>query len=269
MIGNEDDLARLLTRVLEDYRDDAEFFSEHRLPEYLVMEELSLEGRDLAQFLTFTCVTNHIHDDTGKSKKTDGQDGLWQVCARLWCEQPWMYRPEELVGDGRRAQLESILNDQAIMDSRDPDWWWQNATNLYEDYDSDPRVLLESEDYLAPEIKQTVSAERFLGLRGEKICPLWLRLMHEEVHPLEQIEQVSIPVDFHIVGITNKLAGTDFDRYNEDDLETLRNYWRILCEKHGFVAVEIDKPLWLLNKYWRSAGEQYIRELLTDIGVAN
>lgn len=265
MIDDEADLARLLTQILEHYRNDAQFFSEHRLPEYEAMEALSIEGRDLASFLTFTCVTNHIHDDTGKSKKTDGQDGLWQVCARLWREHPWMYRPEELVGDDRQEQLELILGDQEIMDGRDPDWWWQNATNLYEDYDSDPRVLLESEDYIAPEIKQTVSAERFLGLRGEKICPLWLRLMHEEVHPLERIEQVAIPVDFHIVGITNKLAGTDFNRYNEDDLETLRNYWRILCQKHGFVAVKLDKPLWLLNKYWDQGGHEYVREKLFSI----
>ena len=116
------------------------------------------------------------------------------------------------------------------MDGRDPDWWWENATNLYEAYDSDPRVLLANEDYRAPKIKQTVSRERFLGLRGDKICPLWLRLMDEEVHPLEQIERISIPVDFHIVGITNKLAERDFDQYEKDDLETLRNYWRILCE---------------------------------------
>ena len=149
MIEEEEELAQLLTRVLEHYRNDAKFFSEHRLPEYEAMEALSIEGRDLASFLTFACVTNHIHDDTGKSKKTDGQDGLWQVCARLWCEHPWMYHPEVLVGDSRREQLESILGDQAIMDGRDPDWWWQNATNLYEDYDSDPRVLLESQDYVA------------------------------------------------------------------------------------------------------------------------
>ena len=71
-------------------------------PASVVMEELSLEGRNLAQFLTFTCVTNHIHDDTGKSKKTDGQDGLWQVCARLWRDHSWMYRPKALVGDDRQ-----------------------------------------------------------------------------------------------------------------------------------------------------------------------
>jgi len=164
MIEEEEELAQLLTRVLEHYRNDAKFFSEHRLPEYEVMDVLSLEGRDFASFLTFTCVTNHIHDDTGESKKTDGQDGLWQVCARLWYEYSWMYRPEELVGDGRREQLESVLNDQAIMDSRDSDLWWENATNLYEDYDSDPRVLLESEDHLAPEIKQTALVNRQTAL---------------------------------------------------------------------------------------------------------
>ena len=81
----------------------------------------------------------------------------------------------------------------------------------------------------------------------------------------EQIERISIPVDFHIVGITNKLAERDFDQYDEDDLETLRNYWQILCKKHGFVAVEIDKPLWLLHKYWHPAGQEYVHGLLTEM----
>ncbi len=92
----------------------------------------------------FTCVRNHIHDGTRKSKKTDGEDGLWQVCGGLWRNYSLMYRPKELVEDSRRAQLESILSGQAIMDGQDPDWWWQNAINLYEDYDSDPQVSLES-----------------------------------------------------------------------------------------------------------------------------
>jgi len=43
--------------------------------------------------------------------------------------------------------------------------------------------------------------------------------------PLEQIA-----VDFHIIGITNKLSERDFDQYDEDDLETLRNYWQIPCK---------------------------------------
>jgi len=42
----------------------------------------------------------------------------------------------------------------------------------------------------------------------------------EEVHELRRIEAVSIPVDFHIVGITNRLSGgaAGFDRFNEDDI---------------------------------------------------
>jgi len=42
----------------------------------------------------------------------------------------------------------------------------------------------------------------------------------EEVHELRRIEAVSIPVDFHIVGITNRLSGgtAEFDRFNEDGI---------------------------------------------------
>lgn len=45
----------------------------------------------------------------------------------------------------------------------------------------------------------------------------------EEVHELRRIEAVSIPVDFHIVEITNRLSGgaAEFNRFNEDVIVSL------------------------------------------------
>lgn len=265
MIEDESELADLLSLILDDYRDNSEFFSTHELPEYGAMESLTLDDRDLALFLTFTCVTNHIHNETEKSKKTDGDDGLWQVSARLWRENTWMFRPEELVGNEQRNRLEMILADEEIMDSRDPKWWYTNAVNLYDEYDSDPRKLLATDNHVAPDIETRVQRERFLGLRGDKIRPLWIRLMDEEIHSLDQIGDVPIPADYHIVTMTNRLGETDFDPRDQDDLKIVRSYWRTICEKHGFIAVELDKPLWLLNKYWNPNGRKYLETRLEEL----
>lgn len=45
----------------------------------------------------------------------------------------------------------------------------------------------------------------------------------EEVHELRRIEAVSIPVDFHIVEITNRLSGgaAEFNRFNEEVIVSL------------------------------------------------
>ena len=50
-----------------------------------------------------------------------------------------------------------------------------------------------------------------------------------------------------------------------DDREAVKQYWELICTKHDFIPVEIDKPLWLLNKYCDSDGRQYIDAQLEAI----
>ncbi|WP_225336220.1 hypothetical protein [Halomicrobium urmianum] len=277
MITDPSELDDLLPRIMSDYNARQRFFADHRLPEYEVLEELELEGRNLALFLTLTCVTNHIHNESGESKKTDGTDGLWHVCADLYQRHQWVYHPEQLVDDDRRDELDELFQSLDLMNSRDPDWWYRNAKALYEYWDSDPRDLLSEPNassattttgsFDAPAIEQAVEANDFPALSGEKIRPLWLRLMHEEVHELERIEEVHIPVDYHIVGMTNRLRGDEstFDPYEEADRETLRRFWHLVCQRNGLVPVQVDKPLWLLNKYWDNGGRVYVAETLREI----
>ena len=60
MISNETELATLLSRVMQQYRNNSEFFATHELPEYRAIESLNFDNRELALFLTFGSVTNHI-----------------------------------------------------------------------------------------------------------------------------------------------------------------------------------------------------------------
>ena len=56
--------------------------------------------------------------------------------------------------------------------------------------------------------------------------------------------------------ITNRLSGGDaeFDRFNEDHKETLREFWQLVCRRNDLIPVELDKPLWLLHKHWHAGG---------------
>lgn len=266
MIANETEIATLLSRVMQQYRNNSEFFATHELPEYRAIESLNLDNRELALFLTFGSMTNHVHNETGNSKKTDGEHGLWRVSERLWKNHSWLFKPEELVGETQKDRLEDVLADEDIMDSRDPRWWYTNAETLYNDYDSDPRKLLAAYDYVAPEIETTVQGDDFQGFGGSgKVRSLWLRFMDEEINQLDRIGEIPIPADFHIVGLTNRFGGTNYDPRNKDDRETVKQYWQVFCSQHDFIPVKIDKPFWLLDKYWDSGGHQYISEQLAAI----
>lgn len=266
MVANEAEVESLLARVMRDYRNNSKFFATYELPEYRPIESLNLNERELALFLTFGCVTNHIHNGTGKSKKTDGKNGLWQVAERLWENHTWLFYPEELVGENQKDRLKDVLGNEAIMDSRDPKWWYNNAETLYQKYDSDPRKLLSSHDYVATDIETTVEGYEFTGFGGTgKVRSLWLRLMHEEIHQLDRIEEIPIPADFHIVSIMNQLGETDYNPRDKDDIEQAKNYWERICTRYDYIPVKIDKPLWLLNKYWNPDGHQYVKTQLEAI----
>lgn len=277
MLEDPSEMDPLVQEIMADYDTSREFFSEHQLPEYAVLDDLELQDRELALFLTLTCVTNHIHDGTGESKKTDGSDGLWRVCEELWEQHRWTFLPEELVGDSRKAELTEIFSRLEIMDERDPDWWFRTAKTLHFEWDDDPLKLLadpgvtplgvDDASYDAPSIERAVSANDFPALGGSKILPLWLRLMHEEVHDLRRIQEIDIPVDFHIVGMTNRLRpdSGEFDRFNDEDKKMVRRYWHLVCERNDLAPVQVDKPLWLLNKYWEQGGRVYIAQILRQI----
>jgi hypothetical protein len=245
MIEGPEEMGKLLPRIMDDYAANRNLFANKTLPEYVALNMLDLSERDRALFLTLTCVTNHIHDGTGRSKRTDGEDGLWQTCADLWKTSRWIFSPDDLVGDNRLDELKELFASLEIMDHRDPVWWYRNAETLYEQWDGDVRSLLAEPmisdlspndlAYDAPTIERTIKENNFPALGGDKIRPLWLRLMHEEVHELKQIETINIPVDYHIVELTNRLKGTgaDFDSSEKDDRETVRRYWMVICQKNG------------------------------------
>jgi hypothetical protein len=277
MISKPRELDDLLQAIMEDYDTGRQFFSTHQLPEYVVLEELDLTEQERALFLTFTCVTNHIHDGTNQSKQTAGSSGLWEVCSNLWQHHEWIYRPAQLVGDDRQNELEGLFGSIEIMDHRDPEWWYRTAATLYERWDRDPRQLLESPavdtesqpagSFDAPTIERAITNHNFPGLSGRKIRRLWLRLMHEEIQPLTRIETIAIPVDFYIVEITNRLSGgqTAFDPSDRDHQQTLRQFWQLVCQRNDLVPVQLYKPLWLLHKGWDDGGRTYLAAQLEEL----
>jgi len=53
MIERPDELDGLLQKIMADYEANLRFFADHRLSEYAVLDELALDDRERALFLTF------------------------------------------------------------------------------------------------------------------------------------------------------------------------------------------------------------------------
>lgn len=265
MIQDEAEFADVLRRIGEDYRTDAAFFADRRLPEEAVLDDLALAAEERALFLTLSLIPYHVDSETGRPKPIAGRSGLWRVCGNLWDQHPLVFSLEELVGDERKSDLASLFGKLRIMDPYDADWWYQTAATLVDEFQGDPQVLLADGDHAAPRIERLVKHHDFPGLADEVSTPIWLRLMHDHVAPLSGIERIDLPVDHRIVEVTNRLGGTDFDPEVSADRSSLRNYWRIVGDKHGFTLLFLDKPLRLLGLDWNDGGAEYIADVLSSL----
>lgn len=244
------DLGEIIPEVYEDYRNARGPFKEDHMPEHQVRGDFPSDS-EYCLFLTLVASID-------KRKETSGEDGLWNVAKRLWNDERWIYEPKTLVEDRYYSELIDLFTDTVTLNYyEDPHTWYLNSLTFYRYYESDPMNLLAEADYDAPTILNIMRKERreqFLSLGGKKIGAMWIRFIHEEIQPLSNINEVDIPVDSHIKGITNNLLGTDYSNAE------VREFWREFCTEHDLIPVTIDQPLWLIDKYESEWGEKYLRE---------
>lgn len=249
------ELGELAPKIYNDFRNANGPFLEEHMPEHQVRGGFS-DDSEYCLFLTLIASVD-------KRKETAGEDGLWNVGKRLWRNERWAYQPETLIEDYEYSDLIDLFTETVTFNYyEDPHTWYLNSLTFYRHYNSDPMRLLEEADYDAPTLLNIVRNERreqFLSLGGKKVGALWMRLLHEEIHPLSNIQEVDIPVDSHIRGITNKLLDTDYSNAQT------RKFWGEFCVEHDLIPVEIDQPLWLLDKYEEEWGEEYLQEKIESL----
>ena len=101
----------------------------------------------------------------------------------------------------------------------------------------------------------------FPYLRGDKIGPLWLRMLRDNIKEtrLKNLDRVPIPVDVHIaratfsIGIVNGQYEGNF----EVAFERIRKAWFESVKgcsvgDRPMIALDVDEPLWHLSKYGRT-----------------
>lgn len=244
----------LATQVYEDYWSATDPFTNEMMPEHLVSSGFDTD-REYSLFLTLVVSID-------KRKETMGEHGLWKEAKRLWNEEEthWIYEPRQVVEEHDYEDLIDLFTSPDLKQFNyyeDPHVWYLNSLSLYRYFDSNPIEMLKAVDYSAPELLELVNNEqyksRFHSIGGKKVGPLWVRLLDEEIHELNQIHDIEIPVDSRIQNLTNTFLGTDKTKAQ------VRNFWREVCNEADLVPVRLDQPLWLIDKFLVD-GDQYISE---------
>ena len=188
------------------------FNSEEGIFGHNIMPEDLLWGSDLSgikvnkgsyehmMFITMVVSIDYMRD----------ADKLWQAGRETMedNETRWLFSPE-MVKDRSIDEIIAAMKKHKLSQkhNRDADIWKRVSESFARLYNSDPRNFLEKCEWDATKLfekKYDIRFKRdFPSLSGDKIFPLWIRMLHDNVGiRLKNLEKMPIPVDVHIARAT-------------------------------------------------------------------
>jgi|APHM01.1.fsa_nt_gi hypothetical protein len=152
------------------------------------------------------------------------------------------------------AILQDTLSDIGFrypnMDGRA---WQKNCEILRENYHGMVSELLLSTQTDAEALVEQLRADEFLYLKGDKIAPMYARIVSENVCELSNLWALDIPVDTHIRRLSKDLF--NFNDTATDDM--IRSKWRYFATEYDIERQIVDGALWQIGNNWDEWGEEY------------
>lgn len=147
-------------------------------------------------------------------------------------------------------------------------YWRTVALTFLKKYGGDPRNLLDQCGWQANVVLDTIRKGKhqfkesyipdFPFLRGNKIGPLWLRMLRDNIGlSLKNLDQIPIPVDIHVARSTlcmGIVRGSYSGNLN-NLFEKIREAWFVSVkglkrlDGSDMIVLDVDEPLWHLSKY--------------------
>lgn len=171
-------------------------FGKTKMPEDILPKNVEEGSLEHIYFITLTVSIDYQRDAFP----------LWDS-ARKTFEDPetrYLFDPKAL----KETPFDKIVNDMkkyklSKRPRKDPDIWKRVALTFYEKWGGDPRNFLKDCNYDAVTILKKLKEYDFPFLRGDKIGPLWVRMLRDNVGiTLKNLDQVPIPIDIHVLRAT-------------------------------------------------------------------
>lgn len=231
------------------------------MPEDIVPKGAAKGSLDHLLFITLTVAIDYQRD----------ADALWAVSRRSFedLKTRYLYDPEALHKTPFKKIIEDIQKYGLSKKSKqDPTIWRTVGVTFYKKWGGSPLNFLEDCEWDALTILKRLKGDAHLYngrevpdfpfLRGNKIGPLWLRMLRDNVgiSKLENLRKVPIPVDIHIARAT-LATGIVHGAYRgklDDLFEYIRSAWfrgveGLKVANRPMIALDVDEPLWHLSKY--------------------
>ena len=196
---------------------------------------------------------------------------LWE-CSRMTFQDSdtrYLFNPSDL----HDTPMEKIILDMqkyglSKKPSRDARIWSTVGISFHTKWEGDPRNFLEDCNWDALTILRRLKTDShydnhsispdFLNLRGDKIGPLWLRMLRDNlgITELQHLDRIPIPVDIHIAraSLTLGVVRGKGTWTIKNLFEEIRKTWfesvdGLQTNSRSMIALDVDEPLWHLSKY--------------------
>jgi len=231
------------------------------MPEDILPKGMTRGSLEHLFFITLTVAIDYQRD----------ANVLWEVSRQTWedSETQYLFDPEAL-HQTHHIKVTKDLQKYKLSkkQKKDSNIWRTVGITFLKKWNGDPTNFLENCGWDSMEILSRLKSDTHINygkpvpdypyLRGDKIGPLWLRMLRDNVGitKLKNLEHVPIPVDIHIARATlaTGVVRGQFNGNLADVFAHIRSAWfegvkGLKVKNRNMMALDVDEPLWHLSKY--------------------
>ncbi|MGE9810297.1 hypothetical protein ACLIKE_03020 [Ferroplasma acidiphilum] len=254
------DRGRKLADMLIPALADGGILGHKEMPEDALPEGVEKGSLEHIRFITMVVALDYMRD----------ANALWRHARDTYADPGtrYLFNPSEFSEDmlhgARYAKVRADMEKYSLSQKSDRDAgiWIRNAISLKRDWGSNPCKIFKANGWDAVKILECIRDAKnpedhkpaFLNLKGEKIGPLWIRMLRDSagLEEFKNLEDVPMPVDIHVARATlacGVVTGSA-EGFRLDSIRGLiRNAWKESMEGSENIPLDVDEALWHLSKY--------------------
>ena len=243
--------ARLVAQRLLAAYETTGIFGNQAMPEDVEPAGVATGSEEHLRFITLTVAIDYMRN----------ADQLWNAARQTFADPQthYLFDPTAVAQTG----LPKIVEDMRLYRlskkiDKDAEIWRQVSLTLAQHFGGRVDALITQANYDALTLLDTIRSRRFASgfpyLKGPKVAPLWIRMLHDNCGvALRRIEEVPLPVDIHTAqatlqtGCVRRVEG----RGTMKELrEAVQQVWRgaLTTADSGTYPLRMDEPLWMLSR---------------------
>lgn len=251
---------RKLADMLIDAFKSGGILGHKEMPEDAPPEGVEKRSLEYIRFITMVVSLDYQRD----------ANALWRHARETYADQGtrYLFDPEEFTEDMLHgAKFNKVKDDMqkyklSKRPTKDARIWITNAISLKRDWGSDPREIFKRNGWDAVKILECIRDAKnpeghkpaFCYLKGEKIGPLWIRMLRDSagLEEFKNLENVPMPVDIHVARATlacGVVTGSAEGFRLGSIRGLIRKAWKESMEGGENMPIDVDEALWHLPKY--------------------